>query len=141
MTADGDYCVVTEYVPGRVLGACPPNITTGDEVVRLFEPLCEAVMHAHQRGVVHGQLQPASVVLLTLRGGVVPKITGYGVCPRPATETDDIAGLGKVLDALAWAPDVVPLFASFIARATSPNAERFASAVELLDAVRGCAGS
>ncbi len=45
----------------------------------LFQKICHAVQHAHQKGVIHRDLKPSNV-LVTLHDGVaVPKVIDFGV--------------------------------------------------------------
>src|SRR5262249_27095318 len=49
------------------------------ERLGLFVPVCQAVQHAHQKGVIHRDLKPTNV-LVTLHDGVpVPKVIDFGV--------------------------------------------------------------
>jgi len=49
------------------------------ERLALFVKVCQAVQHAHQKGVIHRDLKPSNV-LVTLHDGVpVPKVIDFGV--------------------------------------------------------------
>ena len=54
------------------------NLSTRDRL-ELFVPVCRAVQHAHQKGIIHRDIKPSNV-LVTLHDGVpVPKVIDFGI--------------------------------------------------------------
>jgi tetratricopeptide (TPR) repeat protein len=49
------------------------------ERLELFIPVCQAVQHAHQKGVIHRDLKPSNVLVAEYDGKPVPKIIDFGV--------------------------------------------------------------
>jgi len=47
--------------------------------VELFVPVCRAVHHAHQKGVIHRDLKASNVLVATIDGRPVPKVIDFGV--------------------------------------------------------------
>ena len=47
--------------------------------LELFLPLCDAVQHAHQRGVLHRDLKPSNVLVEDTALGPVPKVIDFGI--------------------------------------------------------------
>jgi hypothetical protein len=47
--------------------------------LELFVPICQAVQHAHQKGVVHRDLKPSNILIATTDGRPVPKVIDFGV--------------------------------------------------------------
>ena len=57
--------------------------------LRLFVQVCQAVQHAHQKGVIHRDLKP-STILVTLHDGVpVPKVIDFGIAKATAGRLTD----------------------------------------------------
>ena len=69
---------ITEYCDGEQLSI--------RERLELFVPVCRAVQHAHQKGIIHRDIKPSNV-LITLHDGVpVPKIIDFGVAKATGRE-------------------------------------------------------
>ena len=45
----------------------------------LFEAVCRAVQHAHQKGVIHRDLKPTNILVATTDGAPVPKVIDFGI--------------------------------------------------------------
>jgi len=45
----------------------------------LFGLVCEAVQHAHQRGVIHRDLKPSNLIVTTVDDRTVPKVIDFGI--------------------------------------------------------------
>jgi non-specific serine/threonine protein kinase/serine/threonine-protein kinase len=54
------------------------RLSTRDRL-ELFVPVCDAVQHAHQKGVIHRDLKPSNVIVSEQGGGRVPKIIDFGI--------------------------------------------------------------
>ena len=67
------------------------------ERLHLFIEACSAVAKAHRRGVIHGALKPATI-LITSDG--TPKLIDFEAADQQMMRADDIRSLGFVLDAL-----------------------------------------
>src|SRR5690606_27789715 len=81
VTADGRPFFVMEAVDGEPITdwtrrAAPPL----HERLRLFLSLCGAVVHAHQKGVVHRDLKPGNILVTHHPGGgAAVKVIDCGV--------------------------------------------------------------
>ena len=49
------------------------------ERLQLFIKVCQAVQHAHQKGVIHRDLKPSNVLITEHDGEPVPKVIDFGV--------------------------------------------------------------
>ncbi|MBK8977819.1 MAG: tetratricopeptide repeat protein [Planctomycetes bacterium] len=47
--------------------------------LELFVPVCQAVQHAHQKGVIHRDLKPGNVLVTLHDGKPVPKVIDFGI--------------------------------------------------------------
>jgi serine/threonine protein kinase len=54
------------------------NITTRERL-ELFVTVCQAVQHAHQKGVIHRDIKPTNVLVAIQDGQPIPKIIDFGV--------------------------------------------------------------
>jgi eukaryotic-like serine/threonine-protein kinase len=76
-TAEGLPYLVMEYIEGRPLvDYCREGGLSIRERLQLFEQVCSAVQHAHQKLVVHRDIKPANI-LVTSSG--VPKLLDFGI--------------------------------------------------------------
>ncbi len=79
-TDTGRPYFVMELVKGIPLTTyCDQNELTTRERLELFIPICEAVQHAHQKGVIHRDLKPSNVLVAVQDGKPVPKIIDFGI--------------------------------------------------------------
>jgi serine/threonine protein kinase len=71
---------VMELVRGVPITAyCDENSLTSRERLELFVFVCQAVQHAHQKGIIHRDIKPSNV-LVTLHDGVpVVKVIDFGI--------------------------------------------------------------
>jgi eukaryotic-like serine/threonine-protein kinase len=49
------------------------------ERLELFVPVCQAIQHAHQKGIIHRDIKPSNVLVTLHDGKPVPKIIDFGV--------------------------------------------------------------
>ena len=71
---------VMELVRGiRITDFCDQNNLSTPERLNLFIAVCNAIQHAHQKGIIHRDIKPSNI-LVTLHDGVpVPKVIDFGV--------------------------------------------------------------
>jgi tetratricopeptide (TPR) repeat protein len=69
-----------ELVPGvPITKYCDENRLSPRQRLELFVPVCQAIQHAHQKGIIHRDIKPSNV-LVTLHDGLpVPKVIDFGV--------------------------------------------------------------
>jgi WD40 repeat protein/serine/threonine protein kinase len=89
-TETGRPYFVMELVKGvSITEFCDRNHLTVRERLELFAHVCQAVQHAHQKGVIHRDLKPSNV-LVTLHDGVpVVKVIDFGVAKALGQQLTD----------------------------------------------------
>jgi serine/threonine protein kinase len=79
-TPSGRPYFVMERVDGPpITRYCDEHRLTPRQRLELFLPVCAAVQHAHQKGVVHRDLKPSNVLVAEVDGRPVPKVIDFGV--------------------------------------------------------------
>jgi eukaryotic-like serine/threonine-protein kinase len=81
---------VMELVRGiKITEYCDQNQLPTQERLRLFILVCQAIQHAHQKGVIHRDIKPSNI-LVTLHDGVpVPKVIDFGIAKATQQELTD----------------------------------------------------
>jgi len=79
-TATGRPYFVMEYIKGvPIVEYCDTHRLGTQERLDLFIAVCQAIQHAHQKGIIHRDIKPNNV-LVTLHDGVpVPKVIDFGI--------------------------------------------------------------
>src|SRR5882762_9175168 len=71
---------VMELVHGvPITKYCDDNKLTPRQRLELFVPVCAAIQHAHQKGVIHRDIKPSNVLVTLYDGEPVPKVIDFGV--------------------------------------------------------------
>jgi len=79
-TEAGRPYFVMELVHGiPVTDYCDQSRLPTRERLQLFIKVCQAVQHAHQKGVIHRDLKPSNVLVTLHDGEAVPKVIDFGV--------------------------------------------------------------
>ena len=81
---------VMEYAPGSTITAfADERRLTIQERLKLFCQVCDAVHHAHQKGIIHRDIKPNNVIVTESSGRAVPKVIDFGIA-RPVDEGNDV---------------------------------------------------
>src|SRR3954454_14246271 len=79
-TESGQPYFVMELVHGvPITSYCDDNHLTPRQRLELFVPVCQAIQHAHQKGIIHRDIKPSNVLVTLYDGKAVPKVIDFGV--------------------------------------------------------------
>jgi serine/threonine protein kinase/tetratricopeptide (TPR) repeat protein len=79
-TAHGRPYFVMELIKGvPITRYCDELHLPIRERLALFVPVCQAIQHAHQKGVIHRDIKPSNVLVCIQDGKPVPKVIDFGV--------------------------------------------------------------
>ncbi len=81
---------VMELVKGvPITRFCDDRRLTLRERLELAIPVCQAVQHAHQKGVIHRDIKPSNVLIALYDGKPVPKVIDFGVAKATGPRLTD----------------------------------------------------
>ena len=97
---------VMELVKGQpITEYCDARQLTPHERLQLFLPVCHAIQHAHQKGIIHRDIKPSNVLVAEYDGRPVAKVIDFGVAKavhQPLTEKTMFTGLGQIIGTLEY---------------------------------------
>jgi serine/threonine protein kinase len=71
---------VMELVKGEpITDFCDARKLTPKERLELFVPVCQAIQHAHQKGIIHRDIKPSNVLIALYDDKPVVKVIDFGV--------------------------------------------------------------
>lgn len=80
VTSSGHPYFVMEYVDGEpITNACARLRYNTRQRMELFVSVCEAVQHAHQKGLIHRDLKPSNILVAVHDGQPTAKVIDFGV--------------------------------------------------------------
>ncbi len=80
-TQNGIPYMVLEYISGVSLSKQIENLgkLPLTMCLSIFHDLCEALNHAHNKGVLHRDIKPSNIILVSQDTGYIPKIIDFGL--------------------------------------------------------------
>jgi serine/threonine protein kinase len=80
-TESGCPYFVMELVRGlKITDYCDRNSLRTEERLTLFVQVCQAVQHAHQKGIIHRDIKPSNIlVTTTAEGAALPVVIDFGI--------------------------------------------------------------
>jgi serine/threonine protein kinase len=79
-TDTGRPYFVMELVTGvSITEYCDKNNLSTKDRLALFLQVCQAVQHAHQKGIIHRDIKPSNVMVTHHDGKPVPKVIDFGI--------------------------------------------------------------
>src|SRR5262245_14120734 len=105
-TATGRPYFVMELVKGTpITRYCDEHRLTPRQRLELFVPVCQALQHAHQKGIIHRDVKPSNVLVAPYDGRPVPKVIDFGVAKAAGqrlTERTLFTEVGAVVGTLEY---------------------------------------
>ena len=79
-TVTGRPYFVMELVPGtRITDYCDQHHLSTRARLNLFVKVCQAIQHAHQKGIIHRDIKPSNILVTLQDGEPVPKVIDFGI--------------------------------------------------------------
>lgn len=100
-TEFGSPYFVMELVKGvPITKFCDENKLTPRQRLELFLPVCEAIQHSHQKGIIHRDIKPSNVLVAMYDERAIPKVIDFGVAKATGhalTDMDAVTGFGALV--------------------------------------------
>lgn len=100
-TKSGRPYFAMEYVKGvPITEHCDRQRLTIEERLKLFVKVCEAIQHAHQKGIIHRDIKPSNIQVCIQGQEAVPKVIDFGVAKalsQPLTERTLVTEQGQLI--------------------------------------------
>jgi WD40 repeat protein len=79
-TSAGRPFFVMELVRGiKITDYCNQNNLSTRERLVLFTQVCQAIQHAHQKGIIHRDIKPSNILVTLYDGVPSPKVIDFGI--------------------------------------------------------------
>lgn len=86
-TGSGRPYFVMELVRGDpITQYCDREKLPTKERLKLFQQVCQAIQHAHQKGVIHRDIKPTNVLVTVADGQPLAKVIDFGIAKATNTE-------------------------------------------------------
>jgi non-specific serine/threonine protein kinase/serine/threonine-protein kinase len=84
---------------------CDAKRMTVDERIALFIPVCQAIQHAHQKGIIHRDIKPSNLLVTEREGRPVAKVIDFGLAKALGHQLSDatmMTNVGMVVGTLEY---------------------------------------
>ena len=89
-TETGRPFFVMELVRGsKITEYCDRNNLSTNERLKLFRQVCQAIQHAHQKGIIHRDIKPSNILVTQHDGVPVPKVIDFGIAKATGQRLTD----------------------------------------------------
>jgi len=105
-TPSGLPYFVMELVEGiPITDYCDSKRLTIPQRIELFVPVCQAIQHAHQKGIIHRDIKPSNILIRQQENQAVPKVIDFGLAKAltyEASEATMMTGAGSIVGTLSY---------------------------------------
>ena len=138
-TDAGQPYFVMELVKGIPLTEfCDAHKLSVQQRLGLFQQICSAVQHAHQKGIIHRDLKPTNILVESHDGKPVPKVIDFGLAKATSglqlTDHSLFTAFGSVMGTPLY---MAPEQATFNAIDVDTRADIYALGVILYELLTG----
>jgi serine/threonine protein kinase len=137
-TPDGRPYFVMELVKGTpITEFADASKLTPKQRLELFVPVCQAIQHAHMKGIIHRDIKPSNVLVALHDETPVPKVIDFGVAKaigQQLTEKTIYTGFGSLIGTPAY---MAPEQATFNQLDVDTRADVYALGVLLYELLAG----
>jgi eukaryotic-like serine/threonine-protein kinase len=89
-TDTGRPFFVMELVRGiKITDYCDQNNLSTKERLELFIQVCQAIQHAHQKGIIHRDIKPSNILVTQHDDVAVPKVIDFGIAKATIGQLTD----------------------------------------------------
>jgi WD40 repeat protein/tetratricopeptide (TPR) repeat protein len=84
---------------------CDEHRLTPKQRLELFIPVCQAIQHAHQKGIIHRDIKPSNILVTMYDAKPMPKVIDFGVAKaidQRLTERTLFTQMGQVVGTLEY---------------------------------------
>ncbi len=105
-TPTGEPFFAMELVKGLpLLDYCDTRRLSTEQRLEIFACVCNAVQHAHQKGVIHRDLKPSNILVTEQDGKPLPKVIDFGIAKALGLRLTDktlLTAIGSPIGTVAY---------------------------------------
>lgn len=129
---------VMEFVTGEPITTAANRLGIDlEERLELFCMVCQAVHHAHQRGVIHRDLKPSNILVTVVDGVATPKVIDFGIAKAIHQPLTDAMLVTNQLELLGTPQYMSPEQADADERAIDTRTDVYSLGVVLYELLTG----
>lgn len=104
----GPYFVM-DYVAGKPVDKfCDEKKLGMRERLEIFRRTCDALAHAHQKGIIHRDIKPSNILVCEENGQAVPKVIDFGIAKATTMRLTEMTYATMTQQAMGTPPYMSP---------------------------------